>query len=153
MYERSTNALILDSLYVNIGTFMTVVSITLPKQLLEEFDDFARARGYYSRSEAFRDAVRGLLAESEIARVQVGKVATTIMIICDYARKDVDRRVSEVRHEFDDVVVENVHRHIESRYCLEVFIAEGTHQRIQDLVSRVRGLRGILQVKALFVSL
>lgn len=135
------------------GSSMTVVSITLPKRLLDEFDDFAKARGYYSRSEAFRDAVRGLIAESEVARIQEGKVATTIMIICDYARKDVDRHISEVRHEFNDVVVENVHRHIERKYCLEVFIAEGSHQRILDLVSRIRGMRGILQVKALFASL
>jgi CopG family nickel-responsive transcriptional regulator len=75
------------------------------------------------------------------------------MIICDYARKDVDRHVSEVRHEFDDVVVENVHRHIGDRYCLEVFIAEGSYQRIVDLVGRIRGMRGILQVKALYMPL
>ena len=132
---------------------MTVVSITLPKQLLRKFDDFVETRGYYSRSEAFRDAVRSLIAEAEVGRLQEGSVATTIMIICDYARKDVDRRVSELRHEFDDVVVENFHRHIEDRYCLEILIAEGSHQRIADLVSRIRGMRGILQVKALFMSL
>jgi CopG family nickel-responsive transcriptional regulator len=132
---------------------MTVVSITLPSQLLRKFDEFVKTRGYYSRSEGFRDAVRNLIAEAEVVRLQEGSVATTIMIICDYARKDVDRHISEVRHEFDDVVVENVHRHIENRYCLEVFIAEGSHQRITDLISRIRGMRGILQVKALFMSL
>ncbi|MFQ6068284.1 MAG: CopG family ribbon-helix-helix protein [Candidatus Bathyarchaeia archaeon] len=132
---------------------MTVVSITLPGELLRKFDEFVKARGYYSRSEAFRDAVRSLIAEAEIARLEEGLVATTIMIVCDYARKDVDRHVSEVRHEFDDVVVENVHRHIEEKYCLEVFIAEGNYQRILDLVGRIRGMRGILQVKALFMPL
>ena len=39
---------------------MTVVSITLPSDLLRKFDEVAEARGYYSRSEAFRDAVRTL---------------------------------------------------------------------------------------------
>jgi CopG family nickel-responsive transcriptional regulator len=75
------------------------------------------------------------------------------MITCDYARKDVDLKVGEVRHEFDDVVVENVHRHIDEKYCLEVFIAEGNHQRILDLIGRIRGMRGIQQVKALFMPL
>lgn len=132
---------------------MTVVSITLPSELLRKFDEFIKSRGYYSRSEAFRDAIRNLIAEAEVASFKRERVATTIMITCDYARKDVDRRVSEVRHEFDDVVIENVHRHIEEKYCLEVFIAEGTHQRILDLVGRIRGMRGILQVKALFMPL
>ena len=132
---------------------MTVVSITLPGELLKRFDEFIKARGYYSRSEAFRDAVRNLIAEAELAKAETGTVATTIMITCEYARRDVDMRVTEMRHEFDDVVVENVHRHIGDRYCLEVLIAEGNAQRILDLIGRIRGMRGIQQVKALFMPM
>jgi CopG family nickel-responsive transcriptional regulator len=132
---------------------MTVISITLPGELLGKFDEFMKTRGYYSRSEAFRDAIRSLIAESDIAKMDTGEVAATIMITCDYARRDVDLRMTEVRHEFDDVVVENVHRHIDDKYCLEIFIAQGKNERIHDLVGRVRGMRGIQQVKALFMSL
>lgn len=132
---------------------MTVISITLPSELLAKFDEFMKTRGYYSRSEAFRDAIRSLIAESDIAKTETGQVAATIMITCDYARRDVDIRMTEVRHEFDDVVVENVHRHIDDKYCLEIFIAQGKNQRIFDLVGRVRGMRGIQQVKAMFMSL
>jgi CopG family nickel-responsive transcriptional regulator len=132
---------------------LTVISITLPSELLAKFDEFMKTRGYYSRSEAFRDAVRSLIAESEIAKMETGTVAATIMITCDYARRDVDLKMSEVRHEFDDVVVENVHRHIDDKYCLEIFIAQGNNERICDLVGRVRGMRGIQQVKAMFMSL
>jgi len=132
---------------------MTVISITLPNDLLVRFDEFMKARGYYSRSEAFRDAVRNLIAEADIAKLESGVVAATIMITSDYARRDVDLRMSEVRHEFDDVVVENVHRHIDDKYCLEIFIAQGKNERMLDLIGRVRGMRGIQQVKAMFMSL
>jgi CopG family nickel-responsive transcriptional regulator len=132
---------------------MTVISITLPNDLLVRFDDFMKARGYYSRSEAFRDAVRNLIAEADIAKLETGMVAATIMITSDYARRDVDLRMSEVRHEFDDVVVENVHRHIDDKYCLEIFIAQGKNERMLDLIGRIRGMRGIQQVKAMFMSL
>lgn len=133
--------------------FMTVVSITLPHELLEKFDDFMKTRGYYSRSEAFRDAIRNLIAESEFSKIETGYVAATIMITCDYERRDVDLKMTEVRHEFDDVVVENVHRHIGDKYCLEIFIAQGKNERILDLVGRVRGMRGIQQAKAMFMTL
>jgi CopG family nickel-responsive transcriptional regulator len=132
---------------------MTVISITLPNELLNKFDEFMKTRGYYSRSEAFRDAIRSLIAESDIARMETGEVAATIMITCDYARRDVDVRMTEVRHEFDDVVVENVHRHIDDKYCLEIFIAQGKNTRILDLIGRVRGIRAIQQVKAMFMPL
>jgi CopG family nickel-responsive transcriptional regulator len=132
---------------------LTVISITLPNDLLEKFESFMKTRGYYSRSEAFRDAMRNLISESELAGTETDLVAATIMITCDYERRDVDMKITEVRHEFDDVVVENVHRHIDDKYCLEIFIAQGKNQRILDLVGRVRGMRGIQQVKAMFMSL
>jgi len=132
---------------------MTVISITLPPDLLRKFDDFIKVRGYYSRSEAFRDAIRSLIAESEVAKMERGNVAATIMITCDYLRKDVDLRVTEIRHEYDDVVIENVHRHIGDKYCLEIFIAQGNNDRILNLISRVRGMHGIQQVRALFMPL
>ena len=132
---------------------MTVISITLPQDLLRQFEDFMQTKGYYSRSEAFRDALRGLIAESEIARLQTENVAATIMVTCDYERKDVDLKMTELRHEFDDVVIENVHRHIGEKYCLEIFIAQGNNGRILNLVNRLRGMHGLLQVKSMFMML
>jgi len=132
---------------------MTVVSITLPSELLRRFDEFIKARGYFSRSEAFRDAVRSLISESELAKLESGNVAATIMTTCDYARKDVDLKMTEIRHEFDDVVIENVHRHIDEKYCLEIFITEGSNDRILNLINRLRGMHGIQQVRAMFMPL
>jgi CopG family nickel-responsive transcriptional regulator len=132
---------------------MTVISITLPPELLRRFDDFMEARGYYSRSEALRDAIRSLIAESELAKIETGNVAATIMTTCDYARKDVDLKMNEIRHEFDDVVIENVHRHIDEKYCLEIFISQGNNDRILNLINRLRGMHGIQQVRAMFMPL
>lgn len=132
---------------------MTVISITLPSDLLSKFDTFMEARGYCSRSEAYRDAVRSLMADSELAKAETGRVAATIMTTCDYARKDVDVKLTEIRHEFDDVVIENVHRHIDDKYCLEIFISQGNNERILNLISRLRGMHGIQQVRAMFMPL
>ncbi|MCL4429928.1 MAG: nickel-responsive transcriptional regulator NikR [Chloroflexi bacterium] len=132
---------------------MTVISITLPSDLLEKFDDFMAVRGYYSRSEAYRDAVRSLMADWELTKTETGRVAATIMTTCDYARKDVDVKLTEVRHEFDDVVIENVHRHIDDKYCLEIFITQGNNDRVLSLIGRLRGMHGIQQVRAMFMPL
>lgn len=132
---------------------MTVVSLTLPDELLERFDEFVKSRGYYSRSEAFRDAVRNLISEWELSRREFNYVATTIMITSDYKDEEVDLRIGEIRHEFDDVVVENIHRHIGQRYCLEILLVEGDYRRVLDLIGRIRGIRGIKQVRTLFLPL
>lgn len=132
---------------------MTVVSITIPQDLLERFDEFMKTRGYYSRSEAFRDALRSLIADNELAKLEKGNVAATIMTTSEYERKDVNLKIAELKHEFDDVVDESFHRHIADKYCLDVFIAEGNYQRILDLIGIIRGMRGIQQIKAMFMTL
>ncbi len=132
---------------------MTVVSITLPEELLSQFEKFMESRGYYSRSEAFRDAIRNLIAESEINKLGEEKSAATIMVTSEYKRKEVENRISEIRHEFDDIIIENIHRHIKDQYCLEILIAEGDSKRLLDLMGRVRGIRGIQQVKAVFMPI
>ena len=144
------------TIHVNVnneGINLTVISITLPSDLLNQFDEFMKSRGYFSRSEAFRDAIRNLISEAEIAKFSSGNVAATIMTTCDYARKDVDLKISELRHEFDDVVIENVHRHINGKYCIEIFVTEGNNDRILNLVNRLRGMHGIQQVRAMFMPL
>jgi CopG family nickel-responsive transcriptional regulator len=132
---------------------MTVISITLPPDLLQKFEDFMATKGYYSRSEAFRDAIRNLISETELTSTQTGTVAATIMITCDYTRKDTDIKITELRHEYDDVVIENIHRHIEEKHCLEIFIAQGNNKRILNLINRLRGMHGIQQVKPMFMML
>jgi CopG family nickel-responsive transcriptional regulator len=112
-----------------------------------------KTRGYFSRSEAFRDAIRNLMSEAEIAKTSAEKVAATIMTTCDYNRKDVDLKITELRHEFDDVVIENVHRHIDGKYCLEIFVTQGSNDRILNLINRLRGMHGIQQVLAMFMTL
>ncbi len=132
---------------------MGVISITIPDDLLERFDRFVESRGYYSRSEAVRDAIRSLIAEAEIARLEDGEVATTIMMTYEYGRGDVDRRVAQIRHSFDDIIIENIHRHLGRRHCLEIVIAEGGARRILSLIGRIRGIRGIQQAKSMFISI
>jgi CopG family nickel-responsive transcriptional regulator len=132
---------------------LTVISITLPPDLLKKFEDFTQSRGYFSRSEAFRDAIRSLISESELAKLSEENVAATIMMTCEYARNDVDLKITELRHEFDDVVIENIHRHIEGKYCVEIFVTQGNNDRILNLINRVRGMHGIQQVRAMFMPL
>lgn len=132
---------------------MTVVSITLPSELVKRFDDFVEKRGYYSRSEAFRDAVRTLMAEGEAADLEAQKVAAVILTACDIRRKDIDVRLVELRSDYEDIVVESLHRYIENEYCVDVFLAIGEHKKVLDFLGRIRGTRGVQQVKTIFLSL
>lgn len=133
---------------------MPVISITLPEELISKFDDFTKTRGYYSRSEAFRDAVRTLMTEAELVKLEdTTDVASIILTACDIRRRDIDVRLVELRSEFEDIVVENLHRYIENEYCVDIFLVQGKQGKILDFLGRVRGTRGVQEVKTIFLPL
>ena len=126
---------------------MPVVSMSLTNDLLRKLDTLIAEKSYSSRSEAIRDAIRASLSEYELSRLDRGLVAATITIISEYVRRDVDERLMRLRHEYNDLVTGNMHIHLGSSYCLEVFIAQGAVEAVLNFIGRVRAIRGIQQVK------
>lgn len=132
---------------------MPVISISLTSELLKKLDTFMRDRGYSSRSEAIRDAVRDMLSEYELSRSETGKVTATITVISEHERHDVDERLTRLRHEHDDIVSANMHIHLGRAYCLEVFITEGETEKVINFINRIRAMRGTQLVKYTLVPL
>jgi len=69
---------------------MPIVSISLTFNLLERLDRFMKEMGYSSRSEAIRDAIRNLLSDYELTRIETGKVTATITVVSRHERHGVD---------------------------------------------------------------
>lgn len=132
---------------------MVVVSVTLPADLLKKFDSFIKNRGYYSRSEGFRDALRSLMSEFQLEEEQPGKVVAAMMVTYEYPRKDVAHRLIRLACDSDDSVIENLHRHLGDHDCLSVFIAEGTVQKIRELAGRITRIGGVQQAKTIWIPI
>ena len=130
---------------------MVVVSITLPADLLKKFDGFTKNRGYFSRSEAFRDAVRSLISEVDLVETETARMFATIMVVSEYARRNVMMKLTRITCELNDIILESLHRQIGDKHCLTIFVAQGSVQRIRALTKRIRGIRGIEQVKTVFM--
>ncbi|MFQ6076443.1 MAG: nickel-responsive transcriptional regulator NikR [Candidatus Bathyarchaeia archaeon] len=126
---------------------MPIVSISLTRELLRRLDDLIRERGYSSRSEAIRDAIRSSLSEYDLSRFEEGRVAATITAIFEYEKHDVGNRLMRLRHEYGDLIASNLHTHITKAYCLEVFVAQGEVKEVLNYIGRVRTLRGIHELK------
>lgn len=126
---------------------MPVVSISLTSNLLKKLNDVLKEKGYSSRSEAIRDAVRDFLSEYELSRFEEGMITATISVISEYERRDIDERLTRLRHEYDELVTGNMHLHLGKVYCLEIFIAQGESKQVLNFIGRIRAMRGIQQVK------
>jgi CopG family nickel-responsive transcriptional regulator len=126
---------------------MTVVSVSLTPELLEQLDDFVEKSGYSSRSEAIRLAVRDTLSQFALQRIERGKMMATVTVILEKERRDVNERLMELRHRFDENIFGNMHLHIGGGYCVEIFLVQGDSAVVLDFISKVRAVRGIREVK------
>jgi CopG family nickel-responsive transcriptional regulator len=93
------------------------------------------------------------MSEFQLLEKQSGKVVAAIMAIYEYPRKDVTTRLIRLTCDSDDIVIENLHRHLGEHHCLSVFIAEGTVQKIGGLAGRITGMRGIQQVRTILIPI
>lgn len=132
---------------------MPIVSISLAFQLLRKLDRFVKEKGYSSRSEAIRDAIREILSEYEISKLESERVTATITVISELERRDVNEKLMRLRHEHDKIISGNMHIHLGKIYCLEIFITEGEREEVLNFIGGIRAIRGIQQVKYTMVPL
>ncbi|MDY6775903.1 MAG: nickel-responsive transcriptional regulator NikR [Halobacteria archaeon] len=125
---------------------MPVVSISVPDKLLDRIDSFVDEHGYSGRSEFIRNASRELIGEFEDASLEGRHLIGTITVVFDFDNSEVENKMIELRHDFEDVVKSNVHSHVGESYCMEVFVLEGDLDEIKRFVGQVRSTSDVLDV-------
>lgn len=126
---------------------MPIVSISLPDDLLKKLDALKSGKGYSTRSKTVRDAVRSFLADYELSQAGEGEITATITVVSEYGKKDVDHRLSLLRHEYDELVTGNMHIHLRKDFCLEIFIVEGELKAVHNFINKIKSMHGVQQVK------
>jgi CopG family transcriptional regulator, nickel-responsive regulator len=125
---------------------MTVVSVSMPDELLDRIDQFADEHGYTGRSEVVREASRNLLGEFEDRRLEDRKLMGIVTVLFDYETTSVEERMMQLRHEHEGLVESNFHNHVGDHYCMELFVIEGTLDEISTFVGKIRATRDTLTV-------
>jgi CopG family nickel-responsive transcriptional regulator len=125
---------------------MTVVSVSMPEELLQRIDSFAEEHGYTGRSEVIREAARNLLGEFEDARLEDRELMAVVTVIFDYETTNVEGRMMSLRHEHEDIVASNFHSHVGNHFCMELFVLEGELEAISNFVGQIRATKDTLSV-------
>ncbi|RLM72802.1 CopG family ribbon-helix-helix protein [Halorubrum sp. Atlit-26R] len=125
---------------------MTVVSVSMPEELLERIDSFADEHGYTGRSEVVREASRNLLGEFEDAKLEDRALMAVVTVLFNYETTNVEERMMRLRHEDEGIVASNFHSHVGSQYCMELFVLEGGLEEISAFVGKVRATKDTLTV-------
>ncbi len=123
------------------------IGVSLPENLLGKFDEIITKRGYSSRSEGIRDAIRGYIRYydwmSEVKGERIGILSLTY----DHSQRGLVTSLMELEHEFITITRSSVHIHISHDECMEVILLSGEGKDVRAIAERVMALKGVKNVK------
>jgi CopG family nickel-responsive transcriptional regulator len=123
------------------------IGVSLPENLLGKFDEIITKRGYSSRSEGIRDAIRSYIRYydwmSEVEGERIGILSMTY----DHSQRGLVSSLLDLEHEFSTITRSAVHVHISHDECMEVVILRGEGEDVRAMAERVMALKGVKNVK------
>lgn len=118
--------------------------VSMPEELLNEFDDYISIRNYKNRSEAIRDLIRDKLVEREWSEIQAGQeVVGTITFVYDHHKRELVNALLDIQHIYNTLVLASQHIHLDHNHCLEVTVVKGSTDAIRDLASKIKSMKGV----------
>jgi CopG family nickel-responsive transcriptional regulator len=123
---------------------MVIVSVSLSKKLLDEIDCIKDEMGFSGRSDVIRASARMLIADNREKSTMTGDTNSVLTLIHS---QDVEDKVTEIKHDYEDIVSTQIHSHLKEHKCLEIFILDGDVHRMYQLAKRFQTSRKMDYVK------
>lgn len=129
------------------------VGISLPENLLNKFDEIILQRGYSSRSEGVRDAIRSYIVNFEWMSDVQGERVGVITVVYSHSQRGLEDNLTEIQHDFGALIQSSLHVHLDHDNCLEVVVLRGEGQDVKKAAERMMSLKGVKHVKLTTTSL
>ncbi|MFC1551051.1 nickel-responsive transcriptional regulator NikR [Candidatus Latescibacterota bacterium] len=128
--------------------------VSIGESLLEKFDVLIDEKGYTNRSEAIRDLIRDKLVVSDWEDdTDRDNAIGTITIVYDHHTREIGDKLTDIAHNFHDLVISNMHVHLTHSSCLEVMVVKGASKHIRYFADKVISIRGVKHGKLVITGL
>lgn len=132
---------------MTIDSELSRIGISLPKHLLDQFDQIINYRGYASRSEGIRDAIRSYIQYYKWMADVKGERQGVITMIYDHDQRGLLVVLTDIQHEFKGIIQASLHSHVTESRCLEVILLRGDGTQLKSLAERLMSQKGVESVK------
>ncbi len=121
---------------------LTRFGVSLENDLLDQFDDLIREKGYENRSEAIRNLIRDALVKREWLEADVETTAAVI-IVYNHHQYDLSQKLTYSQHQHVEHVVSSLHVHLDELNCLEVILLKGKAKEIKHVADKIISTKGV----------
>ena len=126
--------------------------MSLPSELLSEFDKSMIKVGFPDRSKAIQTALHSFIDENEWKIEDEHLGAGTVIMLYDNHIFNQDTKSTQTQHKYNDIISAATHMHLDSDNCLENIMVKGKIKIIKNLVKELSQNRGIKSLKVYFVN-
>ena len=130
------------------------ISISLPPELLSEFDKSMRKAGFSDRSKAIQTALHSFIDQNDWDKGEDSRNgAGTIMMLYNNHAYSHDDAGTHIQHRYSEIISATTHMHLDNDNCLETIMIRGEIKKIKELARSLSDNRGIKSLKVHFVSI
>jgi CopG family nickel-responsive transcriptional regulator len=126
---------------------VTRFSVSLPPQLVHDFDDSWKNTGYENSPKAAHDAFRAFITENKWTREESEEIAGTITLLYYIDKPGLLSHIVEAQHKFENVVLSSMHLHLTKNKCMEIVAVKGKAADVKSLSQELMTRKGVKQLK------
>ncbi|MFO8110154.1 MAG: nickel-responsive transcriptional regulator NikR [Thermoplasmata archaeon] len=116
--------------------------VSVPKNLLKEFDKKIEKKMYANRSEAIRDLIRNFLIDTKWEEPE-GDVYGSLTLVFDHEKKGISDRLTDMQHHDHGLIVSTMHIHLDHNNCMELIAMRGDPKEIRHIADRMISTKGV----------
>jgi len=123
------------------------IGVSLPENLLSKFDEVMERRGYSSRSEGIRDAIRMYIDHYEWMGGIEGQRIGIITMVYDHHQRGLTTEINDIQHHAVGTIHSSLHIHLDESTCLEIVVLEGEAEVVRGVAEKLKALKGVEHLK------
>ncbi|MFI5449462.1 MAG: nickel-responsive transcriptional regulator NikR [Candidatus Bathyarchaeia archaeon] len=131
---------------------VTRISLSLPPELLERFDDIAKKSGFADRSKAVQATIRNFISDEKHSLTPNQRVTAVIIVVYNHEVRGIDATLTDIEHESADKITSSSHVHLGATHCLKIIVLKGNVSEVTTFEKAIRNLKGVMQLKTTFVK-
>ncbi|MFW6202992.1 MAG: nickel-responsive transcriptional regulator NikR [Marinilabiliaceae bacterium] len=120
---------------------VTRFGVSLERELLDELDHYVGENLLANRSQGIRRLISNYLVEKKWQCNNV--VAGAISLVYDHHKHDLLMKLTDIQHEYHDVILSSQHFHLDDDSCFEVIAVRGKSRILTELADKLRAVKGV----------
>lgn len=121
------------------------VGVVIPQDVARDVEELMKSLGYKSRSKLVQDALRYYITATAW-RKEKGEVVGAIAVLYNHDISGVDESLTDIQHEYLDIIISALHAHLTKSYCLQLILIRGDVSKVKELYNKLNNVRGVIHI-------